>query len=66
MATKPRAALGKLLSEITPEGLEKFLYTLGGADANENAIKFARAYTGRSKILTRYRSITEHHTVQLR
>jgi taurine--2-oxoglutarate transaminase len=56
MATKPRALLGKLLDEITPEGLSKFLYTLGGADANENAIKFARGYTGKSKILTRYRS----------
>jgi taurine--2-oxoglutarate transaminase len=56
MATRPRAALGKLLSEITPPGLDRFLYTLGGADANENAIKFARAYTGRHKILTRYRS----------
>ncbi len=56
MATKPRALLGKLLTEIVPPGLTKFLYTLGGADANENAIKFARAHTGRFKILTRYRS----------
>ena len=56
MATKPRAVLGKILSEIVPQGLTKFLYTLGGADANENAIKFARAYTGKTKILTRYRS----------
>ncbi|KAF0112331.1 MAG: taurine---2-oxoglutarate transaminase [Chloroflexi bacterium] len=56
MATKPRAMLGKLLSEITPSGLTKFLYTLGGADANENAIKFARAFTGKHKILARYRS----------
>lgn len=56
MATRPRAALGKLLSEITPGNLSKFLYTLGGADANENAIKLARAFTGRHKILARYRS----------
>jgi len=56
MATKPRALLGKLLSEITPGNLNRFLFTLGGADANENAIKLARAYTGRHKILTRYRS----------
>jgi taurine--2-oxoglutarate transaminase len=56
MATKPRALLGKLLAEITPKGLTKFLYTLGGADANENAIKLARAYTGKFKILARYRS----------
>jgi taurine--2-oxoglutarate transaminase len=56
MATRPRALLGKLLSEITPPGLTRFLYTLGGADANENAIKLARAYTGKHKILARYRS----------
>ncbi|MEA4906413.1 MAG: aminotransferase class III-fold pyridoxal phosphate-dependent enzyme [Anaerolineaceae bacterium] len=56
MATRPRAVLGKLLSEITPPGLERFLYTLGGADANENAIKLARMVTGRYKILARYRS----------
>ncbi|MFN2196865.1 MAG: aminotransferase class III-fold pyridoxal phosphate-dependent enzyme [Anaerolineales bacterium] len=56
MATRPRALLGARLNEITPEGLDRFLYTLGGADANENAIKLARAYTGRHKILTRYRS----------
>lgn len=56
MATKPRAVLGKVLSGIVPKGLSKFLYTLGGADANENAIKLARAYTGKHKILTRYRS----------
>lgn len=56
MATRPRARLGQLLAEISPPGLTRFLYTLGGADANENAIKLARAFTGRSKILTRYRS----------
>jgi taurine--2-oxoglutarate transaminase len=56
MATKPRAMLGKLLTEVVPQGLTKFLYTLGGADANENAVKLARAYTGKHKILTRYRS----------
>ncbi|MGB9800294.1 MAG: aminotransferase class III-fold pyridoxal phosphate-dependent enzyme [Thermanaerothrix sp.] len=56
MATRPRARLGQLLAEITPPGLTKFLYTLGGADANENAIKLARGYTGRWKILARYRS----------
>ena len=56
MATRPRALLGKLLAEITPPGLTRFLYTLGGADANENAIKLARGYTGRFKILARYRS----------
>jgi taurine---2-oxoglutarate transaminase len=56
MTTKPRAVLGKLLSEITPGNLDHFLFTLGGADANENAVKLARAYTGRHKVLARYRS----------
>jgi len=56
MATRPRAALGKLLAQITPPGLTKYLYTLGGGDANENAVKLARGFTGRHKILTRYRS----------
>jgi len=56
MATKIRALAGVALAEITPEGINHFLFTLGGADANENAIKLARAYTGRHKILTRYRS----------
>ncbi len=55
-ATKPRAVLGQKLAEILPEGLTKYLYTTGGADANENAIKLARSYTGKYKILTRYRS----------
>jgi taurine--2-oxoglutarate transaminase len=56
MATRPRALLGKLLAGITPGNLNRFLFTLGGADANENAMKLARAYTGRHKILARYRS----------
>ena len=56
MATRPRAELGKFLAEITPESIDHFLFTLGGADANENAVKLARAFTGRHKILARYRS----------
>ena len=57
MTTKARALASKLVAEITPHGaLTKILFTLGGADANENAIKLARGYTGRHKILARYRS----------
>jgi taurine--2-oxoglutarate transaminase len=57
MATKIRAQASKIVADITPEGaLSKVLFTLGGADANENAIKLARAYTGKHKILSRYRS----------
>jgi taurine---2-oxoglutarate transaminase len=56
MATKPRAILGQLLKEVLPPGLSRYLFTLGGAEANENAIKLARGYTGKYKILARYRS----------
>ena len=54
--TEPRARLGEILAEITPAGLSKSFFTLGGADAIENAMKIARLYSGRQKILTRYRS----------
>jgi len=57
MTTKIRALASKTLADITPgKKLSKILFTLGGADANENAIKLARGHTGRAKILTRYRS----------
>ncbi len=56
MATEPRARLGRMLAEIAPGDLNKVFFTLGGADANENAIKIARLYTGRHKIIARYRS----------
>jgi taurine--2-oxoglutarate transaminase len=56
MATEPRAKLGKLLNEVTPSHITKFFFTNGGAEANEAAIRTARLYTGRHKILSRYRS----------
>jgi taurine--2-oxoglutarate transaminase len=56
MATRVRAEIGPLLASLTPGDLDKFFFTLGGAEANENAIKLARGYTGRQKIITRYRS----------
>lgn len=57
MTTRIRAVASKLVADITPrKALRKILFTLGGADANENAIKLARGYTGRHKILSRYRS----------
>jgi taurine--2-oxoglutarate transaminase len=56
IATEPRGRLGALLAEITPGDLYKTLFTTGGGEANENAIKFARLYTGRHKLLARYRS----------
>ena len=56
MATEPRARLGRKLAELLPGDIDKVLFTLAGADANENAIKIARTVTGRPKILARYRS----------
>jgi taurine--2-oxoglutarate transaminase len=54
--TEVRALLGKKLAEVTPGNLKKTFFALGGSEANENAIKIARFYTGRHKILARYRS----------
>jgi taurine---2-oxoglutarate transaminase len=56
MATEPRALLGEKLAAICPGDIDAFFFTNGGADANENAMKIARMYTGRHKILARYRS----------
>jgi taurine---2-oxoglutarate transaminase len=55
-ATEIRARLGAKLAEILPGDLDKVFFTLGGAEAIENAIKLARHATGRYKILARYRS----------
>lgn len=51
-----RADLTKLLLEVFPPGLEKFFYTTSGTEATEAAIKIARLYTGKYKIISRYRS----------
>lgn len=54
-----RAELGAELSAMSPwasgEGCRTF-FTTAGADANDDAVRIARAYTGRSKVLTAYRS----------
>ena len=55
-ATEPRARLGERLAAIMPGDMDAFFFTLGGADANESAINVSRQYTGRHKILSRYRS----------
>ena len=54
--TKVRGDLGKKLAEICPGDLNKAFFTLCGATSIENAIKLARLYTGRHKIITRYQS----------
>jgi taurine--2-oxoglutarate transaminase len=56
MATESRSRLGKLLAEVTPGDLSMSFFTNGGTEANENAIKLARWYTGRHKVIVRYRS----------
>src|SRR5436853_6316461 len=56
MATEARARLGAKLNEITPGDIDTFFFTNGGAEANENAIKISRFFTGRPKIMARYRS----------
>ena len=56
MAHEPRARLGAKLAEITPGDIDTFFFTNGGAEATENAIKIARFFTGRHKIIARYRS----------
>ncbi|MBU2996672.1 aminotransferase class III-fold pyridoxal phosphate-dependent enzyme [Cellulophaga baltica] len=56
MATDVRGLLGKKLAEITPGNLTKSFFTLGGAEAVENAIKLSRIYTKRHKIIGHYRS----------
>jgi 4-aminobutyrate aminotransferase/(S)-3-amino-2-methylpropionate transaminase len=49
---EPYVMLAKKLAEITPEGLEKSMFANSGAEAVENAIKIARAYTGKRGIIT--------------
>jgi taurine--2-oxoglutarate transaminase len=56
MAYETRARLGEKLATLWPGELEKTFFTLGGAEANENAIRIAKAFTGRQKVLARYRS----------
>jgi len=56
MATAVRARVGRMLAELTPGDLNRFFFTLGGAEANENAIRIAKMVTGRQKIMVRYRS----------
>lgn len=54
--SEPRATLAEMLIERLPDNMGKIFFTNGGADANENAIKMARMFTGRSKVFSRYRS----------
>lgn len=54
--SEPRAELSKMIIDLMPDNMGKVFFTNGGADANENAIKIARMFTGRNKVFSRYRS----------
>ena len=54
--SEPRGELAKMIIELMPDNMGKVFFTNGGADANENAVKMARMFTGTQKIFSRYRS----------
>lgn len=54
--SEPRGELAKMIIELMPDNMGKVFFTNGGADANENAVKIARMFTGRQKVMSRYRS----------
>jgi len=56
MGNDVRSELAAMVADITPANITATLFTTGGAAANETAIRLARHYTGRSKIIARYRS----------
>lgn len=55
-AVEARAQLAKKIIELMPDNMGKVFFTNAGAEANENAIKMARMFTGRFKVFSRYRS----------
>lgn len=55
-AVDVKSELARRIIELAPDNMGKVFFTLGGADANENALKIARLYTGRNKVFSRYRS----------
>ena len=55
-ANEARGEAAARLAGLAPDGMEKVFFTNGGADANENAIRMARLHTGRTKVLSFYRS----------
>ncbi|WP_084125601.1 aspartate aminotransferase family protein [Demequina sp. NBRC 110054] len=55
-ANDKRAMAAKLISDVAPEGMSKVFFTNGGAESIENAIRMARLHTGRTKVMSQYRS----------
>lgn len=54
-ANLARGRAASLVARRAPEGFDKVFFTNAGADANENAMRAARLFTGRDKILSSYR-----------
>jgi taurine--2-oxoglutarate transaminase len=54
--SEPRGELAKMIIDLMPDNMGKVFFTNGGADANENAVKIAKMFTGRQKVFSRYRS----------
>jgi taurine--2-oxoglutarate transaminase len=55
-ASDIRGEAARLIVEVAPEGLGHVLFTTGGTEAIEHAVRMARLYTGRPKVLSAYRS----------
>ena len=55
-ANDARAQLAAMIAQVAPGNLNHVFFTNGGADANENAVRMARAFTGRPKVMSAYRS----------
>ena len=51
-----RAKLAKKIIELMPDNMGKVFFTNSGAESNENAVKIAKMFTGKTKIFSRYRS----------
>jgi taurine--2-oxoglutarate transaminase len=51
-----RAKLAKKIVELMPDNMGKVFFTNAGAESNENAVKIARMFTGKTKVFSRYRS----------
>ena len=55
-AVDVRGEAARLITEVAPGNLDHVFFTNGGAEAVENAVRMARLYTGRHKVLAAYRS----------
>lgn len=56
LQTIPRTRLARMIAGLAPGDLQKTLFTSGGTEANEHALRIARIFSGRQKVITRYRS----------